>query len=120
MKLFIPNFPYLTISHSINFSLVRPANTEKGWKYDVAQSNAPHFYKVDEAIKLLDETGIKKRYRELRRSGENTHGKGGGIGLYEIAKLVKDIEFNFMKIDESTYSYEFIAQIVSTRKEKLL
>ena len=68
-------------------------------------------------IKSLDEAEIKKRYRELRRSGENTHGKGGGIGLYEIAKLVKSIEYQFVEVDENTYTYEFTAQIASKKKE---
>jgi PAS domain S-box-containing protein len=66
-------------------------------------------------IKSLDEAGIKKRYGDLRRSGENTHGKGGGIGLYEIAKLVKNIEYKFIKTNENTYSYEFKTNIVKNK-----
>ena len=66
-------------------------------------------------IESLDEASIKKRYRELRRSGEKSHGKGGGIGFYEIAKLVQEIEYNFTKIDEESYIYEFKAQISSKK-----
>ena len=69
-------------------------------------------------IKSLDEASIRKRYRELRKSGENTHGKGGGIGFYEIAKLVQEIEYNFTKIDEDSYAYEFKAQIAPKKKEE--
>lgn len=36
VKLFIPNLPYLAISHAINAALVRPASNEKGWQYDLA------------------------------------------------------------------------------------
>lgn len=39
VKLFLPNLPYLAISHAVNASLVRPANNEKGWQYDVAISH---------------------------------------------------------------------------------
>lgn len=39
VKLFLPNLPYLAISHAINASLVRPANNEKGWQYDLAISH---------------------------------------------------------------------------------
>jgi ABC-type transport system substrate-binding protein len=39
VKLFLPNLPYLAISHAINASLVRPANNEKGWQYDLAVSH---------------------------------------------------------------------------------
>lgn len=39
VKLFIPNLPYLAISHAINASLVRPANNDKGWQYDLAVSH---------------------------------------------------------------------------------
>ncbi len=39
VKLFLPNLPYLAISHAINASLVRPANNEQGWQYDLAVSH---------------------------------------------------------------------------------
>lgn len=39
VKLFLPNLPYLAISHAINASLVRPADNEQGWKYDLATSH---------------------------------------------------------------------------------
>ncbi len=39
VKLFLPNLPYLAISHAINASLVRPANNERGWQYDLATSH---------------------------------------------------------------------------------
>lgn len=38
VKLFLPNLPYLAISHAINAALIRPANNEKGWQYDLAES----------------------------------------------------------------------------------
>ena len=39
VKLFLPNLPYLAISHAINASLVRPANNDRGWQYDLAVSH---------------------------------------------------------------------------------
>lgn len=39
VKLFLPNLPYLAISHAINASLVRPAENAKGWQYDLAVSH---------------------------------------------------------------------------------
>ena len=39
VKLFLPNLPYLAVSHAVNASLVRPANNERGWQYDVATSH---------------------------------------------------------------------------------
>jgi ABC-type transport system substrate-binding protein len=39
VKLFLPNLPYLAISHAINASLVRPANNDEGWQYDLAVSH---------------------------------------------------------------------------------
>ena len=39
VKLFLPNLPYLAISHAINASLVRPADNERGWQYDLATSH---------------------------------------------------------------------------------
>jgi len=56
-------------------------------------------------IETLDGDQLKKRYRELRRSGANTHGKGGGIGFYEIAKKCNKIDYEFTKINESRYFF---------------
>ena len=56
-------------------------------------------------IQTLDKAGIKKRYKELRRSGENTHEKGGGIGMYEIAKISDGIEYEFRSINEDKYYF---------------
>jgi len=61
-------------------------------------------------IQSLDKSGIKKRYRELRKSGKNTHEKGGGIGLYEIAKVSDSIEYKFNRINED--KYEFVMKSV--------
>ena len=68
-------------------------------------------------IKLLDVSEIKKRYRELRKSGQNTHAKGGGIGFYEIAKLCKAIDYNFVQINERKYDFEFICYIEAKRSK---
>jgi hypothetical protein len=46
-----------------------------------------------------------KRYRELRKSGQNTHSKGGGIGMYEIAKISDSIEYSFEAINEDKYHF---------------
>ena len=46
VKLFLPNLPYLAISHAINGSLVRPANNDRGWQYDLAVSH----HNIDEQV----------------------------------------------------------------------
>ncbi len=43
---------------------------------------------------------IKQRYKELRRSAKNAHDKGAGIGLYDIAKRCKSVQYNFTPINE--------------------
>jgi peptide/nickel transport system substrate-binding protein len=39
LKVFIPSLPYIYISHAINGALLRPADNERGWKYDMATSH---------------------------------------------------------------------------------
>jgi peptide/nickel transport system substrate-binding protein len=39
IKVHIPHLPYLSISHDINGALLRPAENERGWIYDVAKSH---------------------------------------------------------------------------------
>lgn len=46
VKLFIPNLPYLAISHAVNGALLRPANNDRGWQYDLATSH----YSPDDKI----------------------------------------------------------------------
>ena len=67
-------------------------------------------------IQSLDTNGIKKRYRELRRSGVNTHEKGGGIGLYEIAKRSGKIEYEFTQINEDRFSFRFSSCVRTGKK----
>ena len=68
-------------------------------------------------IQALDKEGLKKRYRELRKSGQNTHGKGGGIGFYEIAKKCDSIEYAFTPISEDRYYFHIKTNIL-TKKEQ--
>jgi len=68
-------------------------------------------------IKSLDKNGIKKRYRELRKTGEHTHQKGGGIGLYEIAKISDKIKYEFEPINEDKY-YFTMRVIIKEKKSK--
>ena len=68
-------------------------------------------------IQSLDKAGIKKRYRELRKSGQNTHEKGGGIGMYEIAKVSDFIEYSFEAINEDKYNFT-MKSIVKGKKSK--
>lgn len=58
-----------------------------------------------EEIAMLDRQGIRKRYKELRRSGENTHSKGGGFGFYEIAKNCNEMLHEFEKINDDRYVF---------------
>ncbi|MFT5661195.1 MAG: hypothetical protein ACI9TV_001841 [Sulfurimonas sp.] len=66
-------------------------------------------------IQSLDKDGIKKRYRELRKSGQNTHDKGGGIGFYEIAKKCDHIDFNFTYIQEDRYYFHMKTTILTKK-----
>ena len=62
-------------------------------------------------IVSLDKDGIKKRYRELRKSGKNTHNKGGGIGFYEIAKRCNKIEYDFKEINNKKYYFHIRTKV---------
>jgi len=68
-------------------------------------------------IQALNKDEIKKKYRELRKSGKNTHSHGGGIGFYEIAKKCDSITYNFTKIKEDRY-YFHIKTTIKIKKER--
>jgi ABC-type transport system substrate-binding protein len=56
VKLFLPYLPYLAITHSINSTLVRPANNQKGWEYDLAES---HIQRGDRIFEFKLKKGIR-------------------------------------------------------------
>jgi len=68
-------------------------------------------------IQSLDKESLKKRYRELRKSGQNSHEKGGGIGFYEIAKRCDKLEFNINKINNDKYYFHVRTVILNKKKE---
>eukprot|EP01029_Cantina_marsupialis_P021706 TRINITY_DN525363_c0_g1_i1.p1 TRINITY_DN525363_c0_g1~~TRINITY_DN525363_c0_g1_i1.p1 ORF type:complete len:158 (+),score=18.70 TRINITY_DN525363_c0_g1_i1:2-475(+) len=68
--------------------------------------------RIDE-IKSLNETEIKKRYKELRRSAANLHNNGAGIGFYEIAKRALCLEYEFEKINENKFNFFFTVVVKS-------
>ncbi len=71
-------------------------------------------------IKAMTQAEIRKRYKELRRSGENTHENGGGIGFYEISKLATSIDYKFKELNHEKFEFEFSAILQSKKKEKKL
>jgi ABC-type transport system substrate-binding protein len=46
VKMYLPNLPYLAISHAVNASLVRPADNPRGWQYDLAKSHKNYGDKI--------------------------------------------------------------------------
>lgn len=62
-------------------------------------------------ISKLNKNELKKKYRELRSSGKNTHEKGGGIGFYEIAKRSNNIKFEFEEITKDRYYFHFVSYV---------
>ncbi len=75
--------------------------------------------KIEETLSQisgLDRDGIKKKYRELRRSGKFTHDKGAGIGFYEIAKRCSRQNYEFIELGNSMYDFHFEATIESKKE----
>ena len=63
----------------------------------------------------LNSAEIKAKYRELRSSGQNTHGKGGGIGFYEIAKKCDSLSYSFSKIEDDRYYFHVKTNIIANK-----
>lgn len=61
IKVFLPYLPYLAISHSVNAGLVRPANNQRGWEYDLAVSHkrisdTVYEFELRQGVKFQDAT----------------------------------------------------------------
>jgi uncharacterized protein (UPF0335 family) len=59
-----------------------------------------------ELAKNASKEELKKLYREARRSGKNTHSKGGGIGFLEIARRCERLEYEFIPIKDDKYYFK--------------
>ncbi len=117
-------------SQDLNCKVIHPAgliavNKDENEDYWVESSNIVSVEdkaKIEQKlleIQALDMAGIKKRYRELRRSGENSHSVGGGIGFYEIAKLVQLFDFKFTAINQEKFSFDFKVLATKSKKQRL-
>lgn len=62
-------------------------------------------------IQTLSQDEIKKLYKEVRRSGRDTHAKGGGLGFLEIAKKVSTFEFEFKELSDDKLYFKFSAKL---------
>lgn len=70
-----------------------------------------------EEILSMNRDELRKRYRELRKSGRDTHERGGGIGFYEIAKRSDKIEYKFSPINDKKFYFEFKSIVNIKAKE---
>lgn len=77
----------------------------------IALADKEKIEKKLDRISVMNRDELKKEYRDLRRSGRDTHGKGGGIGFYEIAKRSDVIKYEFKQINEDKYYFHFISKI---------
>jgi hypothetical protein len=59
-----------------------------------------------ELAKNASKEELKKLYREARRSGKDTHSKGGGIGFLEIARRCEKLEYEFIPIKDDKYYFK--------------
>ena len=66
-------------------------------------------------IHSLDRNAIKRRYRELRKSGEQSHEKGAGIGFYEIAKRCDSLDYEFKEINKNRYYFHLKTNIITKK-----
>lgn len=70
--------------------------------------------KMDSKLQEIVNTdleGVKKLYKEARRSGKYSHSKGGGIGFYEIAKRSHQIDYDFESLGGDTFNFKFKATL---------
>ncbi len=67
-------------------------------------------------IQSLDASGIKKRYKELRKSAENAHDNNAGIGFFEIAKQITSLEFEFIEINDEKFYFSLRVTVEPKKK----
>ena len=103
--------PYGYIQVQRNKQGVYEVNSSNILSLEDKQKIEPKLMEIDS----LDRNGIRKRYRELRKSGANTHQKGGGIGFYEIAKRCSSLEYEFKPLSKTRFEFK-LRSILSNKK----
>ncbi len=66
--------------------------------------------KIESRLALIQNASkdeIKQLYRETRRSGRNSHSRGGGLGFLEIAKKVEKFEYEFTELSTDKLYFKF-------------
>lgn len=77
----------------------------------LAQNSNKIKEKIDK-INSLDEIQLKAYYKEMRRSGKDTHAKGGGLGFLEIArKSSGQLHYEISPIDSTKAYFEISVDI---------
>jgi CheY-like chemotaxis protein len=66
-------------------------------------------------IKSLDREGLRKRYKELRKSGINKHESGAGIGFFEIAKRCHKIKYEFKDINKHRVLFTYKSILLKSK-----
>ncbi len=62
--------------------------------------------KLDKII-AMNKTELREYYKELRRSGKETHGRGAGLGFLEMAKKsVLPLQYTITQLDNSRSFFE--------------
>ena len=94
--------------------LILVGKNESGYYYILSQNilDSKDKEKIEpklQEIQTLSKDEIKKLYRQARKSGKDTHHKGGGIGFYEIAKRCEKIMYEFIHIENGKYYFKFKA-----------
>ena len=70
----------------------------------INRDDEKHIISVLNEIGTYDKQGIKDKYNKLRKSGENTHSKGGGIGFYQLARKSDGIRYRINRLDDNESS----------------
>lgn len=65
-----------------------------------------------DTVKNLDKEQLRALYKEHRKSGKNTHDRGGGLGFIEIQRKASEpLEYTFDKIDDSNLFFSVKATV---------
>jgi serine phosphatase RsbU (regulator of sigma subunit) len=113
----IMNYSNFNGKKSHGYIEIREISTNHEIKYEIITKNMVN---EEEKIKIenrlneisnLTKKEIKQKYKELRKSGEYKHKRGGGIGFYEIAKIADNMQYFFEK-KQNGYLFVFKVGIV--------
>ncbi len=77
----------------------------------IDNNNVPQLKSTLDQIHSMDNTQLKKLYKQILRSDSPDQSKGAGVGFIDIARKATKFEYDFIEINESSSYFSLTSYV---------